>query len=359
MSNQKYIQMLSKSFPNIASTTTEIINLEAILNLPKGTEHFVSDLHGEYEAFQHVLRNGSGNVKEKIKEIFYGRLTENEMDTLATIIYYPRDKVTLILDQLETEEAKAEFYSVTLSRLIELTVFAASKYTRSKVRKALPEEFAYIIEELLSRDDKFLNKDDYYNEITASIIELDRAHDFIIAVSYVIQRLVVDHLHVLGDIFDRGPYPEKIVDRLMAHHSLDIQWGNHDILWMGAASGSKACIANVIRISARYDNLETVEDAYGISLRHLLTFATNTYPQVKNPTFKPKQDPSSELEFYEDEDVQLASIQQAIAVIQFKLEGYIIQRNPDFEMDHRLLLDKIDYENRTIELEGEIGRAHV
>ena len=353
MSNQKYIQMLSKSFPNIASTTTEIINLEAILNLPKGTEHFVSDLHGEYEAFQHVLRNGSGNVKEKIKEIFYGRLTEKEMDTLATIIYYPRDKVTLILDQLETDEEKAEFYSVTLSRLIELTVFAASKYTRSKVRKALPEEFAYIIEELLSRDDKFLNKDDYYNEITASIIELDRAHDFIIAVSYVIQRLVVDHLHVLGDIYDRGPYPEKIVDRLMAHHSLDIQWGNHDILWMGAASGSKACIANVIRISARYDNLETVEDAYGTSLRHLLTFASNTYPKVKNPTFKPKQEPSKELEFYKDEDVQLASIQQAIAIIQFKLEGDIIRRNPDFDMDYRLLLDEIDYEDHTIEIEGE------
>lgn len=353
MANKKYIRMLSKSFPDIASTTTEIINLEAILNLPKGTEHFVSDLHGEYEAFQHVLRNGSGNVKEKIKEIFYGRLTEKEMDTLATIIYYPRDKVSLILDHLETEEEKAEFYSVTLSRLIELCVFAASKYTRSKVRKALPEEFAYIIEELLSRDDKFLNKDDYYNEITASIVGLDRARDFIIAVSYLIQRLVVDHLHVLGDIYDRGPYPEKIVDRLREHHSLDIQWGNHDILWMGAASGSKACIANVIRISARYDNLETVEDAYGISLRHLLTFASNTYPKVQNSTFKPKQDLSKEIEFYEDEDEQLASIQQAMAIIQFKLEGEIIRRNPDFEMEHRLLLDKIDYENKTIEIEGE------
>ncbi len=353
MPTTKYIRMLSKSFPNIASTTTEIINLEAILNLPKGTEHFVSDLHGEYEAFQHVLRNGSGNVKEKIKEIFYGRLTANEMDTLATIIYYPRDKVSLILDQLETQEEQKNFYSITLSRLIELSVFAASKYTRSKVRKALPEQFAYIIEELLSRDDKFLNKDDYYNEITASIIELDRARDFIVAISYLIQRLVVDHLHVLGDIYDRGPFPEKIVDRLRDHHSLDIQWGNHDILWMGAASGSKACIANVIRISARYDNLETVEDAYGISLRHLLTFAANTYPKVKNAAFKPKQDPSKELAFYEDEDEQLARIQQAMAVIQFKVEADIIKRNPDFKMEHRLLLDKIDYENMTIQLDGE------
>lgn len=345
--------MLSKSFPNIASTTTEIINLEAILNLPKGTEHFVSDLHGEYEAFQHVLRNGSGNVKEKIKEIFYGRLTEKEMDTLATIIYYPKDKVAILLEQLDSEENIKDFYRVTLSRLIELSVFAASKYTRSKVRKALPKEFSYVIEELLSRDDKFLNKDDYYNEITTSIIELGRAHDFVVAISYLIQRLVVDHLHVLGDIYDRGPNPEKIVDRLMDHHSLDIQWGNHDILWMGAASGSKACIANVLRISARYDNLETVEDAYGISLRHLLTFAENTYPEVKNPRFKPKKDPNKNIEFYQDEDNQMARIQQAMAVIQFKLEAEIIKRNPEFEMDHRLLLDKIDYENLTIEIEGQ------
>ncbi len=353
MPTTKYLKMLSKSFPNIASTTTEIINLEAILNLPKGTEHFVSDLHGEYEAFQHVLRNGSGNVKEKIKEIFYGRLTEEEMDTLATIIYYPRDKVTLLLKQLQTKEEQDEFYRVTLSRLLELCVFAASKYTRSKVRKALPEEFAYVIEELLSRDDKFLNKDDYYNEIITSIIELDRAYDFVAAISYLIQRLVVDHLHVLGDIYDRGPYPEKIVDRLTKHHSLDIQWGNHDILWMGAASGSKACIANVLRISARYDNLETVEDAYGISLRHLLTFAGTTYPNVNNPTFIPKQDASKGVAFYEHEDTQMASIQQAMAIIQFKLEADIIKRNPDFEMEHRLLLDKIDYENMTINIEGE------
>lgn len=352
MSAIKYLKMLSKSYPDVASVTTEIINLEAILNLPKGTEHFVSDLHGEYEAFQHVLRNGSGNVKEKIKEIFYGRLSTRGMDTLATIIYYPKDKMKQLSEQLETKEDVDDFYRVTLSRLIELCVFAASKYTRSKVRKALPDEFAYIIDELLSRDDKFLNKDDYYNEIITSIIELDRAQDFIEAISYLIQRLVVDHLHVLGDIYDRGPYPAKIMDRLMKHHSMDVQWGNHDILWIGAAAGSKVCIANVLRISARYDNLEIIEDAYGISLRHLLTFSESTYPEITNAQYKPKMDPDKTE--YSEESNQLAKMQEAMAIIQFKLEAEIIQRRPDFEMNQRLLLDKIDYENETIELNGTI-----
>lgn len=353
MPSNKYLKILSKSYPDIASVTTEIINLEAILNLPKGTEHFVSDLHGEYEAFQHVLRNGSGNVKEKINEIFYGRLSRKEMATLATIIYYPKQKLRLLLDEMESDEEVNDFYRVTLSRLLELCVFAASKYTRSKVRKALPKEFAYIIEELLSKDDKFLNKDDYYNEIISSIIMLDRADDFIMAISHLIQRLVVDHLHVLGDIYDRGPNPDKILDKLDNHYSLDIQWGNHDILWIGAAAGSKVCIANVLRISARYDNLETIEDAYGISLRHLLTFSEITYPNIKNTKFKPKMDPEK-TDHYEEESKQLAKIQKAMAIIQFKLEAEIIKRRPDFEMEHRLLLDKIDYENKTISLNGEV-----
>lgn len=350
MPTNKYLKMLSKSFPNVASVSTEIINLEAILNLPKGTEHFVSDLHGEYEAFQHVLRNGSGNVKEKIKEIFYGRLSTREMNTLATIIYYPKEKMKQIYVELESEDDVNDFYRVTLTRLIELCVFAASKYTRSKVRKALPEEFAYIIEELLSRDDKFLNKDDYYNEIITSIIELNRAQDFIEAISYLIQRLVVDHLHVLGDIYDRGPFPDKIVDRLINHHSMDIQWGNHDILWIGAAAGSKVCIANVLRISARYDNLEIIEDAYGISLRHLLTFSEMTYPDITNARYKPKMDPDKAE--YSEESNQLARMQEAMAIIQFKLEAEIIKRRPDFKMDNRLLLDKIDYDKKTIDLDG-------
>lgn len=351
MASEKYLKMLSKTFPNVAAVTTEIINLEAILNLPKGTEHFVSDLHGEYEAFQHVLRNGSGNVKEKIKEIFYGRLSTKEMDTLATIIYYPKDKLKLIHKELGTDDVN-DFYRITLNRLIELCVFAASKYTRSKVRKALPDEFAYIIEELLSRDDKFMNKDDYYNEIITSIIELDRGRDFIEAISLLIQRLVVDHLHVLGDVYDRGPFPDKIMDRLIRHHSLDFQWGNHDALWIGAAAGSKVCIANVLRISARYDNLEIIEDAYGISLRHLLTFAETTYPKTKNPNYKPKMDPNKAE--YSDESSQLAKIQEAMSVIQFKLEAEIIMRRSDFEMEHRLLLDKIDYEKQTIKMNGKI-----
>lgn len=351
MASEKYLKMLSKTFPNVAAVTTEIINLEAILNLPKGTEHFVSDLHGEYEAFQHVLRNGSGNVKEKIKEIFYGRLSTKEMDTLATIIYYPKDKLKLIHKELGTGDVN-DFYRITLNRLIELCVFAASKYTRSKVRKALPDEFAYIIEELLSRDDKFMNKDDYYNEIITSIIELDRGRDFIEAISLLIQRLVVDHLHVLGDVYDRGPFPDKIMDRLIRHHSLDFQWGNHDALWIGAAAGSKVCIANVLRISARYDNLEIIEDAYGISLRHLLTFAETTYPKTKNSNYKPKMDPNKAE--YSDESSQLAKIQEAMSVIQFKLEAEIIMRRSDFEMEHRLLLDKIDYEKQTIKMNGKI-----
>ena len=350
--NKKYLKMLSKSFPDIASTATEIINLEAILNLPKGTEHFVSDLHGEYEAFQHVLRNGSGNIKEKIKEIFFGRLSTKEMNTLATIIYYPKDKIEFIMEDLESEKEREDFFRVTLTRLIELCVFAASKYTSSKVRKALPKEFAYIIEELMSKDDKFLNKDAYYNEIISSVIMLDRAEELIVAISYLIQQLVVDHLHVLGDIYDRGPFPDKIIDRLMSHHSSDITWGNHDILWIGAASGSRACIAHVLRICARYDNLEIIEDAYGISLRHLLTFAENTYSTKEKSPFYPHVNPD-QTDFYDDEKDQLAKIQQAIAVIQFKLEAGIIQRNPEFQMEDRLLLEKVNYETKTIQIDGE------
>lgn len=350
MSDQlKYLKMLSKSYPNAVATTIEIVNLEAILNLPKGTEHFVSDLHGEYEAVQHILRNGSGNVKEKIKEIFYGRLSTKEMNTLATIVYYPKEKTNLILDELESATEQEDFLRITISRLIELAVFSASKYTQSKVRKALPDEFSYIMEELLSKDEKFINKEDYYHEIITSLISLNRARDFITAISYVIQRLVVDHLHVLGDIYDRGPYPDKIIDLLMDHHSLDITWGNHDILWIGAASGSKACIANALRISARYDNLEILEDAYGISLRHLLTFAETTYETKKNKIFAPKTETE---EHYDDENQQLSKIQQALAVIQFKLEGEIIQRNPDFQMEDRLILDQVNLDNNTVVIEG-------
>ena len=227
---KKYLNLLAKEYPTIGDTTTEIINLEAIMNLPKGTEHFVSDVHGEYEAFQHVLRNGSGNIKEKIKEIFHNRLSQKEMNSLATLIYYPENKIRLVCSEFEDQEEVDEWYRLTLSRLIELCVFVASKYTRSKVRKALPNEFAYIIEELLSKDGNgYTNKEDYYSEIIGSIILLDRGSEFITAISYLIQRLVVDQLHVVGDIYDRGPYPDKIIDTLIEHHSVDVQWGNHEI----------------------------------------------------------------------------------------------------------------------------------
>lgn len=351
-SKNKYLTLLAKEYPTIGETTTEIINLEAIMNLPKGTEHFLSDVHGEYDAFQHVLRNGSGNIKEKIHEIFTDRLSKKDMSTLATLIYYPEEKIKNILADVDKEEEIDEWYRLTLSRLIELCVFVASKYTSSKVRKALPREFTYIIEELLLKDNSFSNKEDYYSKIIQSIISLDRAPQFIAAISYLIQRLVVDHLHVVGDIYDRGPYPDKIIDTLIDHHSVDIQWGNHDILWMGAASGSAVCIANVLRISARYDNLEIIEDAYGISLRQLLTFAEMTYTEDSANGFYPKIDKEKK-DFYEEEVRQIAKMHQAIAIIQFKLEGVIIKRQPDFKMEHRMVLNMIDYENGTITIKGE------
>lgn len=350
--SNKFLRLLAKDYPTIGATTSEIINLEAIMNLPKATEHFVSDIHGEYDAFQHVLRNGSGNIKEKINEIFGDRLMQKEKNALATLIYYPEEKIKLILSEYETENEKEEWFRMTLSRLIEVCVFVASKYTRSKVRKALPDEFAYIIEELLFKDNKYANKDGYYNEIIDSIISLERGAAFVTAMSNLIQRLVVDQLHVVGDIYDRGPHPDKIVETLMQHHSVDIQWGNHDILWMGAASGSAVCMANVIRIQARYHHLDILEEGYGITLRQLWNFADSTYSTETNSCFYPKIDPS-EPKPLQEEMIQLTKIHQAIAIIQFKLEGPIIRRHPEFHMDHRLLLNKIDYEKGTITLQGE------
>ncbi|NLJ89718.1 MAG: fructose-1,6-bisphosphatase [Clostridiales bacterium] len=347
----RYLELLSKNFPTIDATLTEIINLEAILNLPKGTEHFLSDLHGEFEAFEHVLRNGSGNLKIKIQEIFNNRLTNREMNTLATLVYYPEEKMKMIIEGLDSEEEIKDWYRITISRLIELTASAGSKYTRSKVRKALPKEFAYVIEELLSRDGKYIDKTDYYNEIITSIVDLDCADDLIIAICHLIQQLIVDHIHILGDIYDRGPCPEKIIGRLKKHHSVDVQWGNHDILWFGAASGSPACIANVLRIASRYDNLETIEDSYGISLRQLIAFVESTYGGVSNKNFYPKVD-ETVIDTYPHELEQLGRVQQAMAIIQFKLEGQIIKRNPDFNMKHRLLLDKIDFDRYEITIDG-------
>lgn len=271
---QRYLERLAEIYPTIAKASTEIINLQAILNLPKSTEHFLTDIHGEYEAFSHVLKNGSGSIKRKIDEIFGHTLSTQDKRALATLIYYPREKMKLVE---KTEPHMEEWYRITLYRLIEVCKRVASKYTRSKVRKSLPVDFAYVIEELITEKPELLDKEAYYEEIISTIIRVGRADKFIIAMSELIQRLVVDHLHILGDIYDRGPGPDKIMDKLMEYHSVDIQWGNHDILWMGAAAGHPACIANVIRICARYGNLDTLEDDYGINLVPLVTFASNTY----------------------------------------------------------------------------------
>ncbi len=343
----RYLSLFSKQYPTIHSACTEIINLQAILNLPKGTEHFLTDVHGEYEPFIHVLKNASGVIKRKIDDIFGNTLRESEKKSLATLIYYPEKKLEITLK----EEANIEdWYKITLYRLIEMCRHVSSKYTRSKVRKALPKDFAYIIEELLHEDPNRVDKQDYYDEIINTIIKIDRADEFIIAISKLIQRLVVDRLHIIGDIFDRGPGADIILDTLATYHSVDIQWGNHDVIWMGAACGSEACIANVIRISARYANLDTIENGYGINLLPLATFAIDFYKNDPCSNFKPKIDGDQD---YTGKEIQIISqMHKAISVIQFKLEGEIIKRRPNFEMDNRLLLEMIDYEKGTIELEG-------
>ncbi|WP_439443018.1 fructose-1,6-bisphosphatase [Listeria aquatica] len=345
----KYLRLLARNYPTIAKTATEITNLEAILNLPKGTEHFLSDIHGEYSAFEQVLRNGSGVVKRKIRDCFSEEMSDDEINTLATLIYYPEQKIDLLLRDVPDSCA---FYKDTLFRLVELCQYVSSKYTRSKVRKAMPEDFAYILEELLhenyNEDDKKL----YYEEILESIIELDRAKEFIAALSKLIQRLVVDHLHVVGDVYDRGPYPDKIMDTLMNYHSLDFQWGNHDMLWMGAAAGSEICLANVVRISARYLNLDILEDSYGISLRPLALFADSVYGDDPCTFFQPKNEDG--LVYSNAEITQIARMHKAISIIQFKLEGQVIDRHPEFTMKGRKVLDFIDYERGEIRLKGTV-----
>lgn len=344
----KYLRLLTKQYPTIAKTATEIINLEAIMNLPKGTEHFLSDVHGEYSAFEQVLRNGSGVVKRKIRDIFGTELDDAEINSLSTLVYYPEEKMDLIAEELEDMDG---WYRTTLLRLIEFCQYVASKYTRSKVRKAMPADFAYILEELLQENYNDDDKRMYYEEIIQHIISLDRAEEFISALSRLIQQLVVDHLHIVGDVYDRGPYPDKIMDTLMNYHSLDFQWGNHDILWMGAASGSKVCAANVIRISARYLNLDILEDSYGISLRPLALFADAIYQDDPCTYFQPKNEEN--LEYSNAEITQIARMHKAMAIIQFKLEGEIIVRHDEFHMKHRLLLDFIDYQKGTIRLKGQ------
>ncbi|MGE4213665.1 MAG: fructose-1,6-bisphosphatase [Anaerotignaceae bacterium] len=343
----KYMRLLAKKYPDINSASAEIINLQAILNLPKGTEHFVSDIHGEYESFNHVLKNASGVIKNQISAIFGTEMREAEKKSLATLIYYPEQK----LDQIAKEETDLEdWYKITLYRLVTICKVLGSKYSRSKVRKSLPKEFAYIIEELLHEDRADTNKQMYFNEIIETIIRLYQADRFIISISHLIQRLAVDQLHIIGDIYDRGPNAAKIMDVIGRYHSVDIQWGNHDISWMGAAAGCQALICNVIRIQARYANLDTIEEDYGINLIPLATFAMEAYAQDPCENFMPKL---STGDIMSDKDAKLISkMHKAISIIQFKEEAKIIMRNPEFEMQNRLLLGNIDAEKGTITIEG-------
>lgn len=342
-----YLQLLSTSFPTIATAATEIINLEAILNLPKGTEHFLADLHGESQAFQHVLKNASGNIRRKVSELFKGDIRETERRELCTLIYYPEQKLELIK---ASEDDIDDWYHITIHRLVSVCRDVSSKYTRSKVRKSLPEEFAYIIEELLHERTDDIDKADYVKVIVDTIISTGRADDFIVALCNVIQRLSIDQLHILGDIFDRGPGAHIILDTLRQYHSWDIQWGNHDMLWMGAAAGNDACICNVLRLSLRYANLTTIEEGYGINLVPLATFAMETYGDDPCEEFIPKLLTGNELD---EKTMRLtAQMHKAIAVIQFKTEAQIFKRRPSWQMEDRCLLDHIDYERGVCTIDG-------
>ncbi len=350
--SREHLELLSESFRNIDETTKEIINLEAILSLPKGTEHFLSDIHGEYEAFDHILRNGSGVIKEKLKEVFGNRLPKKELNLLATIIYYPEEKLNLLKKEFSTAEYK-EYQKILLLRLLEVTQVAARKYTRSKVRKLLPKDFDYIIEELLYKM-QTRDKEDYYEKILENIIELGAGDKFIIELSLSIHKLIIDHLHIVGDVYDRGPLPDKIMDRLLNYHSLDIQWGNHDMLWIGAYLGDRISMANVIRICARYDNLDIVEDRYGISLRGLLNLSEKYYKEDSCNEFLPKLSKDDELKYSEHEILQIARMHKAMAIIQFKLEKQVIDKNPEFNLQTRALLDKIDFDKKTVVIRGKV-----
>ena len=340
MSELKYLELLSKNFRNIAETSTEIINLEAILNLPKGTEHFLSDIHGEYEAFTHVLRNGSGSIRQKIEDIFGETLDEVEKKELATLIYYPEAKYNL-------EEKKnrniEEWSKKNIYRLVKVCKHASTKYTRSKVRKAMPKDFEYIIQELLYERNEEENKRDYVDAIIDTIISIKYTKDFMKAMGELIRRLAIDRLHVVGDIYDRGPAPHLIMDCLQEYHNVDIQWGNHDLLWIGAGIGNKACIANVIRICSRYNNHDILEEAYGINLLPLATFAMKYYGKDPCRNFRPKEGVDNDL---------IAQMHKAISIIQFKVEGIFSERNPQFEMEDKELLKNIDYHKGTVTIGG-------
>ena len=341
---KRFLECLSMQYPTIDSAATEIINLQSILNLPKGTEHFLSDIHGEYKAFSHVLRNGSGAVMKKINDVFGDTLSSSEKKELASLIYYPIEK----LEYIKSESLNTyDWYRTTLYRLVSVCRTVSSKYTRSKIRKALPDSFKYVIEELITEKKEVLNKTAYYEEIINTIIEIGYADKFIEEMSNLIQRLVIDHLHIIGDIYDRGSGSHFVMERLCNYHSLDIQWGNHDVLWMGASAGQTACIANIVRTSLLYDNVSVLENGYGISILPLMLFAMKTYGNDPCTQFKIRSKNSDASEI----GLEMKA-HKAISIIQFKLEGQLISEHPEYKMENRKLLHRIDFANKTIELDG-------
>ena len=343
-----YLTLLSQQYPTVKTASTEIIRLQSRQKLPKLTEHFMSDIHGEYESFLHILKNASGVIKDKITQIYGRTLSERDRQVLATLIYYPEQKLEYIKDEVDDIN---DWYKITLYRIIEICRVVASKYTRAKIREFLPEAFGSTIDELIhANTDYGSDKETYYNESISTIVELGQADDFIVEISTLIQTLAIGRLHIIGDIFDRGPRADIILDTLTKYHSVDIQWGNHDVQWMGAAAGSLACIANVLAISTKYSNFDCLEDGYGINMRPLTVFALETYADDPCECFIPRN-PNMVYISQHDENFW-AKVHKAISVIQFKLEGQIIKRHPEFNMDNHLMLDKINYENGTIMLEG-------
>ena len=343
---QKYLRLLARKFKNISETTREIINLQAILNLPKGTEHFLTDIHGEYELFQHILKNGSGTIREKINSIFKDELSNFEKKELASTIYYPEEKIEYMKKNRDNIDM---WFKKIIYRMIEVCSVIASKYTSSKVRKAMSEDFAYVLQELIYERRELPNRKEYIENIIDTIISLGRAKEFIRSIANLIQRLMIDKLHIIGDIYDRGNSPHLVMDSLINHHNVDIQWGNHDILWIGAGLGNRACIANVVRICARYSNTHILEEAYGINLLPLAKFAMDIYGDDNCEKFISKG---------EEKTLLMAQIHKAISIIQFKIEGDMAKRNPKFELLDRQFLDKIDFDRGVVVVEGKEYRLN-
>ncbi len=346
MNNFKYFELLSTQYKNTHSVISEMINLQALVNLPKGTEHFLSDIHGEYDAFYHIIQNASGAIRMYIEDIFGLSMSQEEKKNLSLIIYYPEERLEIV-EQKYNEQELDDFYKITLFRLVKVLKRSTAKYTRSKVRKALPERYAYVLEELIHEDITDPNKQMYYTKIISTIVELGSQKEFIVAICGVIHQLIVDHLHIIGDIFDRGPYPDKVMDLLVDHHSLDIQWGNHDISWIGASAGNEALICTVIRICARYNNLALLEDSYGINLVPLVRYSMEVFKDDDCALFRPVETSENDSE---KDILMYAKLHKAISLLQFKVEAELINRRQNYNMNDRILLDKIDYKKGTVRI---------